>query len=64
MKVITMDVGPGGEQVETTTEGFKGGECRKASAPFEKIIGGKVVSDEPTAEMQQGAGDFVGEAAR
>jgi len=53
MKRVTILVGPGGETAETTTEGFTGQECQRASAPFEKVLG-KIISDEPTAEMFAG----------
>ena len=35
------------------TEGFKGDACRLASAPYENILGGTVVSDVRTAEADE-----------
>ena len=52
-KIIRIAVGPRGEQGETTTEGFKGGACRLASAPYEQVFGPGNVSDEPTPEAAE-----------
>jgi hypothetical protein len=49
-KVIKMKVSPEGE-ITITTEGFKGKECRAATAALEKALG-KKTSDQPTAEMK------------
>lgn len=47
---ITAEVKGGALKQEVKTEGFPGGECLRASAPFQANAGA-VVTDEPTAEM-------------
>lgn len=42
-----------GKPVEVTVNGVKGTACRAFSKPFVEAIGGKVVSDTPTVEMNQ-----------
>lgn len=64
MKKLSILVPPvrGGKfagDFKTTTSGFAGGECKQASAEFQQIIGGEVISDQATPEMMacDGAGD-------
>ena len=52
MKTVTVTFdGTGNVSVETS--GFKGAECQKATAEFEKLLG-KKVSDTPTPEGRLG----------
>ncbi len=63
MKTIEITVGfdKDGQFVQTLeTSGFQGGECLRASAPFESL-GGQTVQEEMTAERHGGACHFVPE---
>lgn len=53
-KIIKISVAPTGE-AKIEAEGFKGGVCKTATAPFEKIYGGKVISHKDKPELYEGA---------
>ena len=53
-KIITIEVGVGGETSHLKTEGFAGATCKAASAPYERVLGEKT-AEHDTAEMRQSA---------
>lgn len=55
---LTVEVKDGKLNQEIKTEGFQGGECIKASEPFQQM-GGTVLKQEMTVEGQGCAHNFV-----
>lgn len=49
MSKVKIKLQPG-KPMEIKVEGAPGSDCRVASAPYEKALRGKVISDTPTAE--------------
>jgi hypothetical protein len=52
MSKVVMHIRRGGK-VEMKTKGVPGDGCLKASQPYREKLAGKVLSDEPTEEMNQ-----------
>jgi hypothetical protein len=52
MKEVIIEVPRIGD-VKITTKGFKGSECKDATDSLVKALGGEVVSDTPTKEMNE-----------
>lgn len=51
MPTITITFSPG-EATKVKAAGFAGGACLKATAPYEKVLGGEVVKRTETAEAR------------
>lgn len=50
MSKVRITIRPNGQR-QVEVEGVPGADCRVASRPYQEALGGQVVSDNPTYEM-------------